>query len=209
MNKPDDILALDGIPGCSWTDEQIAGMQAWWHADGQQKLVWLASVRYLGSGATREDIEDAFGSFYGVDLERSRLSYRPGGPDFVTYSVHVCFKRECVRRGNDIRKRRDSLISNTKASGEEWSFEERALATGPDPYQHVEQEMLLQEIACCLEETAMPQQQKQAFILKHYEQMSNEEIAWEMQAEVGAVRVWTHRAAMRVREHLRKKGWLK
>ena len=208
MKTPEDIEALDHRPGREWTADEVARMRQWWLADSQQRLVWLAATRYMGSGVTREDIEDAWGAYYAEEMERSRLSYRPGGPGFVTYSIHVCFKRECVRRGREIRKRRDAAASSANSSGEEWSYEDRVAADGPDPYAIVEQNAAVREIACFLEETTMPLQHTRAFYLKHFEQMSYEEIAWELQAAPGTVRVWVHRAAVRVQEHLRKKGWL-
>jgi len=208
MNRPDNIQALDGKAGRAWTHEDIARIHQWLLAESQQKLVWLAATRYLGSGATREDIEDAWCVYYDEELERSRMSYRPGGPDFATYSIHVCFKRECIRRGRDIRRRRDATLSSSNASGDEWSHEERLSADTPDPYLMVEQKALLREIECFLEEFTMPSQQKQAFIYKYYDHMSYEEIAWDLQATPGTVRVWVHRASVRVQEHLRKKGWL-
>jgi len=183
-------------------------MHTWLQADTQQRLVWVAATRYLGSGATREDIEDAWGAYYAEEIERSRMSYRPGGPDFMTYSIHVCFKRECVRRGREIRKRRDTTVSGSNSSGDEWSYEDRAAASAADPYRTLEQKTLIGEIVCFFEETVMPVQQKRAFMLKYFDQMTYEEIAWELQAPPGTVRVWVHRASVRVQEHLRKKGWL-
>jgi len=171
----------------------------------QERLVWIAAFRYLGSGASREDVEEAWVSFYAEEMERSRLSYRPGGPDFVTYTLHVCFKRECVRRGEAIRKRnRAAVPMPDEADAVMLASDQKE----DDPQILLEQRSIVQEVREFLESSKMPERHKQAFILKHFAEKSNEEIAWELCAEVGTVKVWAHRAAAKVQEHLIRKGWV-
>jgi RNA polymerase sigma factor (sigma-70 family) len=76
-----------------------------------------------------------------------------------------------------------------------------------DPQAIVEQKSIVEEVRRFLDESKMPERHKQAFVLKHFAEKSNEEIAWELCAEVGTVKVWAHRAAVKVQEHLVRKGW--
>src|SRR5437870_1536900 len=103
MQRPDNIQVLDARAGSDWSGQEAARALQWWCERDQERLVWFAAARYLGWGVSKQDIEDAWAAFYTEGLEKSRLSYRPGGPDFATYALHVCFKRECIRRGEEIR----------------------------------------------------------------------------------------------------------
>jgi RNA polymerase sigma factor (sigma-70 family) len=204
MNRPESLAALDGKPGKSWTPAEIGRARRWWMDRDQERLVWIAAFRYLGSGPTREDVEEAWVTFYAEEIERSRLSYRPGGPDFATYTLHVCFKRECVRRGEAIRRRNRASVP----IGSESEGVRLAEPRSADPQAVVEQKSIVEEVYRFLELSKMPERHKQAFMLKHFAEKSNEEIAWELCAEVGTVKVWAHRAAVKVQEHLARKGWV-
>ncbi|WP_165864442.1 RNA polymerase sigma factor [Capsulimonas corticalis] len=173
----------------------------------QERLVWAAAYRYLGSGVTLEDVEEAWVTFYSEGVERSRLSYRPGGPDFATYALHVCFKRECIRRGEEIRKRKRGSISITAAVAEEGLSDNELLDSAAGPHALLEQQSLIQAVVDFLNAGNLPAQQRRAFELKHFEEMSNEEIAEELGAPVGTIRVWVHRGAVKVQEFLTQKGW--
>jgi RNA polymerase sigma factor (sigma-70 family) len=208
MTRPDYILALDRKAGKEWTQSEIRRSMRWWMDRDQERLIWLAAFRYLGLGVATEDIEEAWVTFYAEELEKSRKSYRPGGPDYATYAVHVCFKRECIRRGEEIRKRGRSTVSLYAEMGETGPYDREIASTGPDPQTLVEQKALIGEIVNFLETSTMPPRHKRAFVLKHFDGKSNEEIASELSAEVGTVKVWAHRAAVRVQEHLRRKEWV-
>jgi RNA polymerase sigma factor (sigma-70 family) len=180
----------------------------WWMERDQERLVWLAAYRYLGPGVIAEDVEEAWVAFYAEEMNRSRKSYRPGGPDFPTYALHVCFKRECIRRGEEIRKRNKANVPLYLTSAETGTFEREIVSSEPDPQTILEHKSIVGEIVNFLESSSMPPRHKRAFVLKHFDGKSNEEIASELSAEVGTVKVWAHRAAVRVQEHLRRKEWV-
>jgi RNA polymerase sigma factor (sigma-70 family) len=208
MIKPEFIRALDQKPGKEWSQDEVKRATRWWMDREQERLIWLAAFRYMGPGVANEDVEEAWVTFYAEELEKSRKSFRPGGPDFATYAVHVCFKRECIRRGEEIRKRSRSTVSLYAEAGETGSYDREIASEGPDPQSLVEQRALIGEIVSFLETSNMPPRHKRAFVLKHFDGKSNEEIASELSAEVGTVKVWAHRAAVRVQEYLRRKEWV-
>src|SRR6478672_1499856 len=86
MQLPPALTSLDTRPGLQWTAEEVQELKRWWLARSQLQRVWHYAARYLGTGATREDVEEAVGDFY-LLLETARQSYRPGGPDFNGYLV--------------------------------------------------------------------------------------------------------------------------
>lgn len=173
----------------------------------QERFVWLAAYRYLGSGAVTEDIEEAWVQFFAEEIEKCRRSFKPGGPDFVTYTVHICFKRECIRRGEEIRRRNRQSVSLEAGTAADAAYDRGIASSEPDPQDLVEQNALIGEIIDFLERSPIPPRHKQAFVMKHFDGKTNEEVAVELQAEVGTVKVWAHRAAMKVQEHLRRNDW--
>jgi len=206
MIQPDFITALDHKPGDEWTSQEVARAQRWWMEREQERLIWSAAHRYLGPGVTPDDVEDAWVSFYS-GLDRLRLSYRPGGPNFVTYAVHVCYKRECVRTGDRLRKQYRSSLSMVAAAAEEGSSDDEIVDDGGDPQKIVERDCLIKEVKEFLEQGSLPENHRKAFELKHMHEMSNEEIAAELGVTVGTAKVWAHRGAMKIQEHLTRKGW--
>jgi len=208
MNRPDSISVLDQKPGKDWSNEEVERARRWWMEREQERLIWIAATRYLGPGSTKEDIEELWVSFYAEEIDKSRRSFRPGGPDFATYTLHVCFRRECIRRGEQVRKRLRSESSLEAGDTETGPYERNIADTGPNPVQQVEQKALIEEIVKFLDESKMPLNQKRAFTLKHFGDKSNEEIASELRAEIGTVKVWVHRVAQKVHAHLRRKEWV-
>lgn len=206
-NRPDNVSKLDLKPGKDWTPEEISRVTRWWMEREQERLVRAAAYRYLGPYATTEDVEDAWVLFYAQERESSRKSYRPGGPDFATYALHVCFKRHCYRRAAALRKHCCGSTSLQAAAVVSGRCDEEICDVDVSPHGLVERNILIAEVVRFLVQAPIPPQQRRAFELKHFEQMSNEEVAWELGAQVGTVKVWAHRAALRIQEHLREKGW--
>ena len=207
-NKPYSILKLDKKPGRDWARAEVTKIIAWLMDREQERVVWYAAARYLGGGGSVEDVEEAWVAFYAEIVEAARLSYRPGGPDFFTYALHVCFKRECVRRGEKIRNTRMPVVSLHVAAVEEETADDELVDSSADPCKLVERKRLVEEISLFLTYSKMPVNHKRAFELKYLSEMSNEEAAWELEAEVGTVKVWAHRAAAKIKEHLAEKGWV-
>jgi len=207
MNRPNFVLKLDKKAGRDWTAAECARVIAWLREHEQERLVWFTAGRYLGVSVAKEDVEEAWAAFYTETFEAARLSYRPGGPDFVTYALYVCFKRECIRRGDKIRCRCKSTVSLHRAAVESETSDEDLIDARPQPCGIVERRQLMEEITLFLSGSGIPEQQKRAFELRYFCEMSNEEAAWEMGAEIGTVRVWAHRAAAKLKDHLVQKGW--
>lgn len=207
MNVPEKIHLLDQKPGNEWTEDEIRYITHWWMERSQEKLIWIAACKYLGDGATKEDIEDAWASFYTEEIDISRRSYRPGGPGYVIYAIHVCFKRSCFRRGSQIRKSLITCTSLTNDNGVEISTLDVVSDTAQGTHSIVEQRMIIDEVLQFLEKSSLSKQQKLTFTLKHFSNLSDEEIALELGAELKTVRVWAHRAAGKVHEHLKELGW--
>jgi len=208
MDKPDNIRVLDDKPGRDWSTEEVDRGYRWWLEREPERAVWAAALRYLGYGATDEDVEEAWDAFYREEWQKYRRSYRPGnGPDFETYILHVCFKRECVRRGEEIRRRARTCVSLDVAAVEEGTCDDELLDRHSDPHVTVVHKQIIAEVGRFLEASDMPPNQRKAFELKHFDEMTNEEIACELKAEVGTIKVWAHRAAVRVQKHLQEMGW--
>src|SRR5438046_3088486 len=99
MVVPCHIAQLDTKPGIEWSDEEGTRVIEWWFERSQLKLVWISAARYLGPGATTQDVEDAVSQFY-LDFDRVRRSYRAdNGRRFCTYVLYVCFKNYCITQG--------------------------------------------------------------------------------------------------------------
>ncbi|MCW3061883.1 MAG: hypothetical protein JWQ02_3704 [Capsulimonas sp.] len=206
MQRPDNIRALDAKAGLQWSEQEVARAWRWWLERDQERLVWFAATRYLGWGVQSQDIEEAWVAFYADVVEKSRRSYRPGGPDFATYALHVCFKRDCIRRGEEIRVRSQTFVSLSSDPREKGGFE--PVSHDASPHTIAERAWLVREVLCFIQNSPMPHRHKRAFILKHFDEKSNEEIASELGAEVGAVKVWAYRAAVKVQEYLCVKEWM-
>ncbi|MGO8672571.1 MAG: RNA polymerase sigma factor [Capsulimonadaceae bacterium] len=205
-SRPARVEALDRKPGCEWTTEEMRRQAAWWMLREQERVVWTAALRYLGPLATHEDVEDAWIAFY-EDLDRVRQSYRPGWVDFRAYALHVCFKRECIRRGCEIRKRVSAQVPIAVASVIQKVEDDELAGCAEGPHSIVEHRHMVACVERILDSPDFTYQHRRAFALRHFEFWSNEEIAFELGAEIGTVKVWIHRAAQRVRDSLRKEGW--
>jgi len=209
MEVPQYIETLDGRPGSEWNEAERARVINWWCERSQLKLVWYSAARYLGEGATVQDVEDAVSQFY-VDFDQVRRSFRPGaGLRFQTYVLHVCFKNYCVGQGKKIRLRRSMETSLEIRTEEGTQFEVDLEDESPDgnPRRRAENRAFAEELSRLLRGPLLPERQKQVFVLRHLEGLSYEEIACRMQVPVGSVKGWLSRAMRAVRTCLVERGW--
>jgi RNA polymerase sigma-70 factor (ECF subfamily) len=199
MNLPFHLTLMDQKPGVDWTDAEYAQMTEWWSQ--QERLVWAVAARHLGQGVTAEDVEEVWLDFYKTILSRARLSYLPGGPSFCVYALNVCFKNYCVQQGQRIRRRQAQDVAVSLET-------QMDRVTTGDPQKTVEQAAFFLALKNAVVSTKLSEPQKEAFLLRYYCAMSYDEIACEMQAPIGSVKAWVHRATVRLAAALRTQGWL-
>src|SRR5579862_1511849 len=128
MEIPHQLRQLNTRPGNRWNNADVERMRHWWLQKSQMRIVWFYASRYLGAGASREDIEDAVIEFFDK-LEEACRHYSPGGPDFTTFLLHVCYKNHCVRKGESIRR----LLAREITEAEMVCFEIRDESSSGDP----------------------------------------------------------------------------
>jgi len=207
MDIPRRIQRLSDIPGAEWTPSDVQALKKWLSLPQPMKTVWFCAARYLGKGATDQDIEDASIDIFTI-VDQARVSYRPGGPSFVVYLLHVCFRNNCIYEGKKIRKR---LGIETPF---EFDYEDRVLALNVidtsaegDPERQARNSAFSDEIVNFLNAKRIPDKQREAFILRYLEGMSHEMIAQALDAPLGSVKGWLNRATTALRKYLEERGW--
>jgi len=207
MEIPRRIQRLSEIPGADWSPTDVDALKKWLSLPQPMKTVWFCAARYLGKGATNQDIEDAAVGIFTI-VDQARISYRPGGPSFLNYLLHVCFRNDCIREGKKIRKR---LGIETPL---EFEYEDQMLAlnvidtsAGGDPERHAHNMAFVEEIVLFLNAKRIPDKQREAFILRYLEGMSHETIAQALDAPLGSVKGWLNRATTALRKYLEERGW--
>lgn len=198
---PETLENLNEIPGAAWVQRDAEAMEAWWRSAGPERLVWHCAARYLGVGTAREDVEEAWLDFYRQILPRAREAFRPGGPDFVTFALNICFKRHCILAGSRIRRRREREVPLEDGDTAE-------LVGTDDPRGEAEYRAFRAALETALASPDMPEVQRKAFRLRHFAGMAYSEIAISMQAPEGSVKAWVHRATSRIATVLRREGWM-
>jgi RNA polymerase sigma-70 factor (ECF subfamily) len=190
-----------------WSDSDVQAVKEWLAHRSQLQLVWFYASRYLGKGATRQDVEDATVDFYML-IDQALKSYRPGGPTFVNYLIHVCFRNNCVREGNKLRKRIGHETSF------EFEFEDNLLSLSiidtsadSDPGRHAQNMAFSEELVEFLNGNGLPRKQREVFILRYLEGMSYDAIAETVGSPVGSIKGWVNRAMSAVRLYLEERGW--
>jgi RNA polymerase sigma-70 factor (ECF subfamily) len=103
---------------------------------------------------------------------------------------------QSIDRYRRVRRRRATF-----APWDETDHDETKTAEGPSPEQRVAGQEVGQRIAGAL--GALPERQRAVFVLRHYEEMSLEEIAQSLGMSLGTVKSSLHRAVHRLRERLR------
>lgn len=165
-------------------------------------MIWFYAARYLGTGASREDIEDAVVDFFDK-LEEARRHYTPGGPAFATFLIHVCYKNHCVRKGEMIRR----SLAMEFIDADRVCLEIRDDSSDADPERLAQGRSLLSAISDFVATGALTQKERTAFVLRYGDGLSYEEIAAAMNAPVGSVKGWLHRGTKSVRQYLLERGW--
>jgi RNA polymerase sigma-70 factor, ECF subfamily len=98
------------------------------------------------------------------------------------------------------RYRRTRRRRATFAPWEETDHDETKAADEPSPEQRVAGQEVGRRIAGAL--GALPERQRAVFVLRHYQEMSLEEIAESLEMSLGTVKSSLHRAVHRLRERL-------
>lgn len=207
MELPRSIQRLNEKPGSEWSTQEVEALKVWLSRRPQMQVVWHYAARYLGKGATRQDVEDATVDFYSI-IDQAVRSYRPGGPAFLNYMLHVCFRNNCIRDGNKLRKRlgRESSL--------EFERDDRIIAlqiidesAESDPERLTRNVAIAQDIAEFLNAKRISNTQREVFILRYLEGLSHEAIAETIGAPVGSVKGWLNRATVAARIYLEERGW--
>ena len=178
-NRSDDTLMTDYAAG----DENALRIlvERW------ERPVFAFLVRMLGSREEAEDLsQDTFTS-----LVRSAGSYRPDGR-FKSWLFRIA--------GNKARSRlrRRKILRWLPLSNED----ETVPSADPDPLDDVlgdETRLRVREAV-----SRLPDRQRQALVLKQYQDMSYREIAEAMDASVQSVQMLLHRAMNALRKDLGK-----
>jgi RNA polymerase sigma factor (sigma-70 family) len=207
MDYPHFVNELSKRPGTDWAADDVQHVKDWWSKHSQLKLVWYTAARYLGTGATQQDIEDAVVEFY-VLFDRARISFKPVGPHFCDYLLHVCFKHHCLREGAKIRKRLNeetSLECNVQSGV--LLLELPDTHAESDPYRRTRDMEFIRTLETLLNGTYLPEKQRIAFILRYFDNMSYEEIAVQMDAPLGSIKGWLNRSTATARAYMAERGW--
>jgi len=183
---------------------------AWWSEREQEKLAWYCVARFLGKPATREDVEEVWLDFYSQIIPRARASYRPVGGGFCTYLLDVCLKNHCLQVGRRLerRRRRELLWAEAKSISVLLTAERNAdRPETTDPFHHARQQAFLAALNAVLNDRSIKPQHRNAFLLRHVEQLSYSDIGRTLGVPEGTARVWVHRLTARIAARLQEQGW--
>jgi RNA polymerase sigma factor (sigma-70 family) len=135
-------------------------------------------------------------------------SYRPGGPSFWHYLVHVCFRNYCVREGERLRKRagRESSL-DSEDSELRYATKLVDASAQSSPGRLAQSRAFAEDLAAFLEGDHLPERQRQVFVLRYLEDLPYERIAEEVGSPVGSVKGWLNRATIAARAYLSARGW--
>lgn len=207
MKMPRHVEKLSESAGCEWSPAEVRTMKEWLSEPSQIRSVSLYAGRYLGKCSTPQDVEDAVVEFYAL-LDNVVRSYRPGGPSFWHYMVHVCFKHYCVREGDRLRKRLGREAS-LDVEGAEVQYSAQIIDTRVEgsPPRMAQSSAFADDLAEFLNGKNLPEQQLRVFVLRYIEDMPYDRIAEEVGSPVGSVKGWLNRATMSARAYLSARGW--
>lgn len=207
---PQDIQALEAIPGKKWTERDRERLRAWWMEQNQMRIVWLSAARYLGTGATPADVEEAVVEFY-LMMDNALRTYEPGQATLSSYLLGICFKRYCASEGGRIRRRlrrQAPPMERQDSEGVEYQLELAEDVYTNDPVRHAEMRAFLTDVGRALQNPMIPEMQRTAFMLCYFEQMSYEEIARTLHVPIGTAKGWVHRTRTKMQSLLAGRGWM-
>jgi RNA polymerase sigma factor (sigma-70 family) len=209
MAIPGRIERLSAKRGVDWTPTEVGMIKEWLCQRPQLQTAWYYAARYLGAGATEQDIEDAVSSVFSL-FEPARRSYKPEGPkpSFYHYLLHVCFKHNCILAGKRMRQRINRETSL------EYDLENQVLIidtpdqgiTG-DPDRVAQGRAFARELTAFLNTASLPEKQKTVFVLRYLEDLSYEQIAEITGSPMGSIKGWLSRATLAARHYLKERGW--
>ena len=179
---PDDELMIRGVQGDEQAYRQL--VERW------QTPVYAYLVRMLGSPEDAQDLcQETF-----VRMIRSANKYKPSG-QFQSWLFRIA--------GNQARSRlrRRKVIR--------WlSFDYGSMdppSSAPDAQEEMEREELRAEVRESI--ARLPERQREALLLKQYQDLKYSEIAEAMGLSVSAVQMLLHRAMLALRkDHARQGG---
>ena len=206
---PDDIKSICGRPGQSWTEPEQDRVIEWLFED--QQLVYLLTrvSRWLGSGTTKEDAEDAWHDFYLENFISVIKCYKPSGGDFLAY-LWVSLKHFCWRRGKKLRDRGRKVtllvLEVKQPDGNIFEIKLEAEDRNGSPEETLETKQFLETLCQALNK--LRDEHRKAFVLRHFCGLSDREIAEMLGAREGTVKVWRHRACERMAKMFREEGWV-
>lgn len=207
MKVPRSVEKLNGKSGAAWSAAEIQTVKGWLSGETQVQLVSQYAARYLGKGCTPHDVEDAVVEFYAL-FDNVVRSYRPGGPSFWHYLVHVCFKNYCIREGDRLRKR---LIreASLDVEGAELRYSLQMIDDSVEgsPVRMAQSTAFAEDLLAFLNGESLPEQQRRVFVLRYLEDMPYDRIAEVVGSPVGSVKGWLNRATMAARAYLLARGW--
>jgi len=207
MRLPRPVEQLNGRSGAEWTEAETLVVKQWLCEAQQLQSVSQYASRYLGKTCTAQDVEDAVVEFYAL-FDNVVKSYRPGGPSFWHYMVHVCFRNYCVREGERLR-RRMGRESSLDVEGAEIRYSVQMIDHSVDgsPSRVAQSTAFADDLASFLNGQSLPEQQKRVFVLRYLEDMPYDRIAEEVGSPVGSVKGWLNRATSAARAYLSARGW--
>ena len=130
-------------------------------------------------------------------------SYTPRAK-FTTWALQIArnltldhYKRENLRQ-------HASIDATTGGEGEEQTFASLLKGTGPQSIDVLQHRELIEEVRVGI--THLPQNQREALILRVHQDMPYAEIAEVLGSPEGTVKYWVHEAIAALSRHLQKRG---
>jgi RNA polymerase sigma-70 factor (ECF subfamily) len=186
--EPDDVTLMERVR----TDREGAFEQ---FVERYQRRLYRLAYGYLRN---HEDALDAVQEAM-VKIYVARARYRPDSHPF-TWVARV-LANHCIDRLRQRRSRPAESLDGPAADEPERSHLATLRATD-DPYRDQEGRELRGRVEEAV--ATLPVSQREVFVLRHFEEMSLEEIAAARGCALGTVKSSLHRAAAAVRERLRR-----
>jgi RNA polymerase sigma factor (sigma-70 family) len=216
IHIPPDIQAILGQPGRCWTDKEVFQVKVWLNEEPQYNQMIEYTQQYLGREATREDAEEVWQDFCLGQTGSSSLDYyirrfEPGkGRTFLNWAIHLCFRQDCVKKGNKIRERLESIesifsVKNNERGAQAELIELEANKQAVNPAEQLEREEFLKALNRCL--FSLRPQHRATFVLREIEELSVKETADQLGVPQGSVKGRLNRAKHELKKCLKKEGW--
>lgn len=201
-SAPPDIERIFDRPGGSWSAEQFQSVIDWLMPE-HYGLLHLHAAWHLGTGTSREDVEDVLSDFF------LRALGHQGGPGTVvrTYDpdkgsrfqgyLLLCLKRECWKRGATLRKAKSQSqpIADIDSDGNQVDREVPDPAENPEErLQRVDQRAFVER---CIEMLAP--KYRETLTLIYVNGQSLEEVAQALNVTYGTAKVRLFRARQMLR----------